>query len=188
MTSTTTFEIVVGDITRLKVDAIVNAANAQLLAGGGVCGAIHKAAGRDLEAECLERFPNGISAGNAVVTSAYNLPARFVVHAVPPKFFETGAEGIDTLLAAYRESMREADAAKATSIALPSLGTGIYGWVVENVAQSVIGAILGELANLKNVERVTLCCFSDEDAARYGEALEVLRTDDPIKGPWCQLF
>ena len=164
------FDVVVADITTLKVDAIVNAANSALLAGGGVSGAIHKVSGPQLEAECLKRFPFGIDAGSVAKTKAYNLPAKMVIHAVAPKFHETGPEGIYLLRSAYTLALLEADLAGAKAIAIPSLGTGIYGWKVANVAEAVIDAILETLPLLGNLERVTLCCFSDEDASLYGEA------------------
>lgn len=162
------FQIVVNDITRLDVDVIVNAANSQLLAGGGVCGAIHRAAGLELELYCMMNFPNGTPAGTAVITPGFHTKAKHIVHAVAPRFSETGIKGISTLINAYRSAIYAADEAGAESIAIPSLGTGIYGWKVEDVAYLVVEqGIKATFANLKSLKRVILCCFSDSDAAEY---------------------
>jgi O-acetyl-ADP-ribose deacetylase (regulator of RNase III) len=165
------FEITVSDITKLHVDAIVNAANPQLLAGGGVCGAIHRVAGPALENECLRKYPHGIFPGRAAVTKAYGLPAKMVVHAVAPRFFDTGPNGLETLVSAYKEALYEADVAGAKTVAIPSLGTGIYGWDINEVAAPVVLAIIEKLPELGNIEKVILCCYTEEDAAVYRGAL-----------------
>ena len=168
------FEIVVSDITKLRVDAIVNAANPQLLAGGGVCGAIHRVAGPELEAECLRKYPYGRFPGSVAVTKAYGLQAKMVIHAVAPQFFEAGLNGLGALLSAYSESLYEADVAGAKTIAIPSLGTGIYGWNIEDVSGPVLKLILEKLPELGNLEKVTLCCYTEEDATKYRAALSNL--------------
>ena len=165
------FEIVVADITTLDVDCIVNSANPLLIAGGGVCGAIHKAAGPELELECLRIAPNGIEAGTVIATKGFNLHAKHVVHAVVPKFHESGIEGMRLVESAYREAILAADAIGSRSVAIPSLGTGIYGWDVGAVAPFVIKSIKDTLPQLENLEIVSLCCFTQEDADIYRAAL-----------------
>lgn len=161
------FEIFVADITTLNVDAMVNAANPQLLAGGGVCGAIHDAAGPALEAECLRKYPYGIDPGMAVFTKGFNSKAKWIIHAVAPRFNPEGRWPLLTLLTAYRNALLEADKLGAKTIAMPSLGTGIYGWDVAKVAPEVIQTIKETLPELGNLETVTLCCFTEADALIY---------------------
>ncbi|HQR28913.1 MAG TPA: macro domain-containing protein [Anaeromyxobacteraceae bacterium] len=154
-------EIVQGDITRLGVDAIVNAANGALAPGGGVCGAIHAAAGPGLARECasLGHCPTG----EARLTGGHVLPARFVVHAVGP-VWRGGAEGEDDLLArAYRSALDAAAAAGARSIAFPAISTGIYGFPLERATRIAVREARAGLDRHPSIERVVLCCFSARD-------------------------
>jgi O-acetyl-ADP-ribose deacetylase (regulator of RNase III) len=159
----------VGDITRLAVDAIVNAANPQLEAGGGVCGAIHRAAGPELLAEC--RTVGGCPTGEARLTKGYRLPARWVIHAVGP-VWQGGRSGEDALLAsAYRSSLALAERHGARTIAFPAIGTGIYGYPLERAAEIAVRTTRDYLSAHPALERVTLVCFDEPAADVYRRVL-----------------
>jgi O-acetyl-ADP-ribose deacetylase (regulator of RNase III) len=158
-------EIVTGDITALEVDAIVNAANTTLLGGGGVDGAIHRAAGPELRAECARL--GGARTGEAKVTGGYRLPARWVVHAVGP-VWSGGGRGEDALLAScYRESLARAREVGARSIAFPAISTGAYGFPIVPATRIVLGEVRAGLLADPAVERVVFCCFSTADRQTY---------------------
>lgn len=163
------FEVVIGDITTFEADIIVNSAHESLAPGGGVSGAIHRAAGPGLAAECasiIERR-GWLEAGEAEITSAYDLPAKFVVHAVAPRS-QNGVPGSHVALSqAYQRSIELAIQARAKSIVFPSLGTGIFGFPITSApayAMDGLGAAFHEGSTL---ERVTICCFTEEDAGAY---------------------
>ena len=163
-------EVVEGDITTLEVDAIVNAANETLLGGGGVDGAIHRAAGPELLTEC--RALGGCETGQAKVTKGYRLPAAHVIHTVGP-VWTGGDAGEDALLAAcYRESLARAREVGAESVAFPAISTGVYGFPADRAARIAVGTIRAEAA--PPVKRVLLVAFGDaarqtlETAAREG--------------------
>lgn len=157
------------DITTLAVDAIVNAANSSLLGGGGVDGAIHRAAGSDLLHEC--RLLGGCKTGEAKRTGGYRLPARFIVHTVGP-VWRGGEQGEEALLiACYRNALRLAAEADAHSIAFPSISTGIFGYPIEQAARTAVSTVRAELARYPGVDEVLFCCFSADDLAVYQKAL-----------------
>lgn len=160
----------VADITTLKVDAIVNAANSSLLGGGGVDGAIHRAAGPELLQEC--RLLKGCKTGDAKITRAYNLPAQHVIHTVGP-VWHGGTSGEPELLAScYRRSMEVAATSNIRSIAFPGISTGIYGYPVALAAQIAVTTVQAFLQQDSTVEEIIFCCFSDSDLQVYEKLLD----------------
>lgn len=162
-------EVVAADITTLAVDAVVNAANTSLLGGGGVDGAIHRAAGPELVAEC--RALNGCRTGDAKMTRGYRLPARHVIHTVGP-VWQDGATGEPELLAAcYARSIALADEAGLASIAFPAISTGVYRYPPEAAAEVAVGATIGALARASSIRRILFCCFSRSSADLHVAAI-----------------
>jgi O-acetyl-ADP-ribose deacetylase (regulator of RNase III) len=166
-------DIVVGDITTLDVDAIVNAANRTLLGGGGVDGAIHRAAGPELKAEC--RTLGGAETGEAKITRGYRLKARHVIHAVGP-VWSGGREREDDLLAScYRRALALAAGHRLTSLAFPAISTGVYRFPPDRAARIAVGTVVADLAATRGtVRRVVFCCFSDDIAAHHRDAFAEL--------------
>jgi O-acetyl-ADP-ribose deacetylase len=163
-------EVVEADITTLAVDAIVNAANTSLLGGGGVDGAIHRAAGPELLAEC--RALGGCQTGHAKITRGYRLPARYVIHAVGP-VWRGGSHGEPELLAsAYRESLRLAVEHEARTVAFPAISCGVYGYPVSDAAHIAVSEVRRFLQADARIDRVTLTCFGPAVLDAYLRAFE----------------
>lgn len=164
--------VVEGDITTLDVDAIVNAANAQLLPGGGVCGAIHRAAGPELAEEC--RKLGGCPTGDARITRGYRLKARHVIHAVGPVWKGGGAGEDEALASCYRRSLELAAEHGLRSVAFPAISTGIYGFPPERAAGIAVRTVAEVLERRPELEAI-FCCFGRESAALHERALAALR-------------
>ena len=158
-----------GDITKLAVDAIVNAANSSLLGGGGVDGAIHRAAGPELEFEC--RMLNGCKVGEAKLTKGYHLPARYIIHTVGP-VWQGGGKGEAGLLAScYIRSLEIARARDCRTVAFPAISTGIYRYPKDE-ASGIAAGIVGSFLALNALpETVTFCCFDEQTAELYRQAV-----------------
>ena len=162
----------VGDITDSKVDAIVNAANSELQAGGGVCGAIFKKAGYEqLQAACDEY--NGCPTGGAVITPGFNLGARHIIHAVGP-IYQPGRDNKTLLRSAYQESLKVAADNGLKSIAFPAISTGIYGYPLEDATEVAIQAVQDFCNKDSRIERVDFVCFSEDTAEVYKRKMSYL--------------
>ncbi|MFN3840381.1 MAG: O-acetyl-ADP-ribose deacetylase [Cyclobacteriaceae bacterium] len=162
-------QLIQGDITQVDADAIVNAANEQLLPGGGVCGAIHRAAGPSLAEQCSRI--GGCKTGHAVITSGANLKARYVIHAVGP-VWQGGHQGEAELLAStYRESLKLAAAKRIKTIAFPNISTGIYGFPKELAATIAVREIRSFLKNNEVLSGVIFCCFESDNYELYKKLL-----------------
>jgi O-acetyl-ADP-ribose deacetylase (regulator of RNase III) len=169
----TRIEIIVADITTLDVDAIVNAANRTLLGGGGVDGAIHRAAGPELLAEC--ETLGGCETGSAKITCGYRLKARHVIHAVGPVWSGGGKDEEALLAGCYRTALDLAAAHKLTSIAFPAISTGVYRFPPDLAARVAVGTVASELAaHARGIKRVVFCCFSAESAEHHKNAFAEL--------------
>jgi O-acetyl-ADP-ribose deacetylase len=166
-------EIIVADITALDVDAIVNAANSSLLGGGGVDGAIHRAAGPELLKEC--RTLGGCPTGSAKITAGYRLSAKHVIHAVGP-VWNGGERGEPDLLAAcYRTALELAAASGLASIAYPAISTGVYRFPADLAARIAVGTLVSEVsADPRGINRLVFCCFSQESADHHANAFAEL--------------
>jgi O-acetyl-ADP-ribose deacetylase len=167
-------ELVRGDITQLEVDAIVNAANSSLLGGGGVDGAIHKAGGKQILEECLKirNAQGGCKTGEAVVTTAGNLEAKFVIHTVGP-VWNGGKNNEDQLLSnAYKNSLIKATDKNCNTIAFPNISTGVYGFPKESAAVIAIQTVKNFLSSNGLIQKVIFCCYDEENYAIYEKLLD----------------
>ncbi|MGB3710322.1 MAG: O-acetyl-ADP-ribose deacetylase [Erythrobacter sp.] len=169
----TTIETVRGDIVTMEFDAIVNAANSSLLGGGGVDGAIHRAAGPELLAEC--RTLGGCETGDAKVTRGYDLPARHVVHTVGPVWRGGDNGEAERLASCYARSLDRGAEVEARSIGFPAISTGIYGYPVEKAAKTSVETIAEWVAdNPQTYDRIALVCFDQATERAFGQALETI--------------
>jgi len=158
------------DITTLQVDVIVNAANSKLLGGGGVDGAIHRAAGPELLEAC--RALGGCNAGNAKLTEGFLLPAKYVAHAVGP-VWQGGKQNEPELLAScYRRALELATQVGAKTVAFPCISTGVYGYPFNQAARIAVAQVRAYVADIGELEEVVFCCFSDKDLAVYQALLQ----------------
>lgn len=169
MTQPADIRAIKADITTLKVDAIVNAANSSLLGGGGVDGAIHRAAGPELLEAC--RALGGCPTGEARITNGFQLPANYVIHTVGPVWHGGGHNEATLLAACYRNALKLAIEHRCRSISFPSISTGAYGFPVEQAAAIATATVHEVLANENSIEEVIFCCFSDDDLEMYRKAL-----------------
>ena len=167
------FDAIMGDIANQPdVEAVINAANAQLQTGGGVAGAIHRSAGPELYKECRNLAP--IKPGEAVITKAYNLPNDYVIHCLGPVYGnDTPAEKF--LANCYKNALRLAEKYQIRSIAFPSLSTGAFGYPIEEAVNVTFNAILAELQGLKHLQRVKFVLFSEQDLKLYLKKIEDLK-------------
>jgi O-acetyl-ADP-ribose deacetylase (regulator of RNase III) len=157
-------EVVRGDITQMKVDAIVNAANSSLLGGGGVDGAIHRAAGPQLLEEC--RRLGGCSTGEARITNGYNLPARYVIHTVGPVYGKNSNDG-ELLANCYRNSLQLAVENEVKTIAFPAISCGVYGYPIREASQIAVDTVAAFLEGHPEIEKVIFVLFSEQDKKVY---------------------
>lgn len=175
-----TVRLLQGDITSLEVDALVNSANKSLLGGGGLDYIVHKKAGNLMKEACihLNKTKGGCKIGQVEITVAGNLPAKYVIHAVAPRWLD-GERGEPYLLyEAYHNSLKEADSIKAKIISFPNMGTGVYKFPKTKAAEIAIGTILLNLSSTKYVQEVLFVCRDDENYQIYSNILKSL--DDPL--------
>lgn len=165
-------EIIKGDITRVQVDAIVNAANQSLLAGGGVCGAIHHAGGPQLEVEC--RLLGGCPTGEAKITKGYLLPADYVIHTVGPVWHGGNFNERELLASCYRSCLELAMDHNLKTIAFPNISTGIFGFPRELACDVALETVIAQLMNVVDVELVYFVCFDDDQYHLYLDKLKEL--------------
>ena len=167
-------EIILGDITLLATDAIVNAANSSLLGGGDVDGAIHRAAGPDLVREC--HLLHGCNTGDAKITKGYNLPARHVIHTVGPIWRGGTKQEPELLAGCYKRCFEVASRNAIHTIAFPSISTGVYGYPIELAAPIALKEIKEDIRKYPDLEKIIVCCFSEENLEVYQKSLKTLNS------------
>ena len=167
----TSISVVLGDITKLEVDGIVNAANVSLRGGGGVDGAIHRAAGLGLLEEIIEKYPDGIIVGEAVPTFGHKLKAMYVIHTVGPRYYLDGVDHAKLLADAYRNSIRVANELGCKSIAFPAISTGVYGYPIDEATEIAVRTIREEIAAGTELQEIVFCCFDDANFEAYKNEL-----------------
>lgn len=163
-------ELIQDDITKLEVDAIVNAANKSLLGGGGVDGAIHRAAGKELLEEC--KTLNGCETGEAKITKGYHLPAKFVIHTVGPVWHGGQNKESELLANCYKNSLNLALKNNIKTIAFPNISTGVYGFPKDKAAETAIKTVTDFLGHTNQIEKVYFVCFDNENYSLYQELLK----------------
>lgn len=169
-----TFRVIIADITTLATDAIVNAANPSLLGGGGVDGAIHRAAGPGLLEECAAL--GGCAVGEAKISAGHKLPARYVIHTVGPVWRGGAFHEDDLLASAYRSSMQCAFQLRISTIAFPAISTGAFGFPAKRAAQIAVDAVQSSLSHCSHdIDEIVFCCFSEQSAGYHRQALIALR-------------
>lgn len=171
-------EVIRGDITQQRVDAIVNASNPSLLPGSGVCGAIHRMAGHRLAFECAKL--GGCKRGEAKITHGFRLASPYVIHTVGPLWEGGNQNEAEVLASAYQNSLKLASERRLQTIAFPSISTGAYGFPIEKASRIAMRAILDFLAQDPNIQKVTLVCFTEEDEAEYQRALREALGASPV--------
>ncbi|MCY7296136.1 O-acetyl-ADP-ribose deacetylase [Alteromonas sp. a30] len=165
--------IIQEDITRLSVDAIVNAANNSLLGGGGVDGAIHRAAGPELKAECSKL--KGCRTGDAKITQGYNLPAKHVIHTVGPRWYGGGHGEAQLLASCYKECLARAGENGIRSIAFPAVSCGVYGYPLQAGCQIAMQTVAEEIGHYEDIRKVIFCAFSEEVYHAFVNAMQSLQ-------------
>lgn len=167
-------KLIKGDITKLDVDAVVNAANSSLRGGGGVDGAIHRAAGPKLHEDCMRIIlkQGTCDPGESVITSAGNMPSRYVIHTVGPVWHGGGQDEEQILRQAYVNSLELASDFGLKTIAFPNISTGIYGFPKDKAAETAIDAVNNYLQVNESIQQVTFCCFDDENFEIYFELIK----------------
>ena len=167
-------ELAQGDITKLKVDAIVNAANTSLLGGGGVDGAIHRAGGKAILEECIKirDKQGGCKVGEAVITTAGNMPAKYVIHTVGPVWSQSKKDADELLANAYRNSLQLAVENEVKTIAFPNISTGIYHFPKDKAAEIAIKTVRDFLRDHQQIEQVIFVCFDEENYKIYEKLLQ----------------
>jgi len=170
--------LVEGDITKLKVDAIVNAANSSLMGGGGVDGAIHRAGGSAILEECkrIVKKIGRLPPGQAVITTGGNLPARHVIHTVGPVWYGGGRKEAKTLASCYRESLKLAKKHGIKTVAFPSISTGAYGYPIEDAASVALETIIGFLEEEEGIRQVAMVLWGTDALSEYSRVLEMKTT------------
>ena len=163
-------ELYKGDITKIEADAIVNAANKTLLGGGGVDGAVHRAAGKELVKECREL--NGCATGDAKITKGYNLPAKFVIHTVGPVWRGGNKGEAEKLASCYRRSLMIAKQNNIKTVAFPNISTGVYGFPKKEAAEIAIREVKNFLPDDTTLSKIIFCVFDDENYSIYRELLK----------------